>query len=105
MAEVPPETEVRPELLLARDRIQAALSRAVIVVQAHGECGSIVTARHAVRCRRLLYGVSWEGPPFSEGWEALRSMGARLLTGDSDLDSVCAEIDGDSPAALQERLV
>jgi len=105
MAEVPPETKVRKELLLARDRIQAALSRAVIVVQAHGECGSIVTARHAVRCRRVLYGVPWEEPPFSEGWEALRAMGARPLTGDSDLDSVCAEIDGDSPAPPQERLV
>ena len=105
MAEVPPETEVRRELLLARDRIQAALSRAVIVVQAHGECGSIVTARHAVRCRRLLYGVPWSEPPFSEGWETLRSMGARPLTGESDLDSVSAEIDGDSPVAPQERLV
>ncbi len=105
MAEVPPEAEVRRGLLLARDRIQAALSRAVIVVQAHGECGSIVTARHAVRCRRLLYGVPWEEPPFSKGWEALRSMGARPLTADSDLDSMCAEIDGDPPGEPQERLV
>ena len=105
MAEVPPETEVRRELLLARDRIQAALSRAVIVVQAHGECGSMVTARHAVRCRRLLYGVPWSEPPFSEGWETLRSMGARPLTGEFDLDSVCAEIDGDSPGPPQERLL
>jgi len=105
MAEVPPETEVGRALLLARDRIQAGLARAVIVVQAHGECGSIVTARHAVRCGRALYGVPWSEPPFSEGWEKLRSMGARPLARDSDVESVSAEIDGDPPARPQERLL
>ncbi|MFB3880385.1 MAG: DNA-processing protein DprA [Armatimonadota bacterium] len=93
ISEVPPDTEVAAKYLLMRDRIQAALSRAVIVVQAHGECGSIVTARHAVRCGRLLYGVPWETPPFSEGWRTLRSLGARPITAETDLDEVARETD------------
>lgn len=92
VAEVPPEREVSRGLLLARDRIQAALSRAVIVVQAHRVCGSIVTASHAVACGRLLYGVPWAQPPFSEGWEKLGKMGARPLEPGADLDLVAQEI-------------
>jgi len=105
LAEVPPETKVEAALLLMRDRIQAALTRAVIVVQAHGECGSVVTARHAVRCRRLLYGVPWETPPFSEGWATLRSLGARPLTSDTDLDEVAREIDAHDAKPRQRPLL
>jgi DNA processing protein len=104
-AEVPPDAEVETKLLLMRDRIQAALARAVIVVQAHGECGSIVTARHAVRCDRLLYGVPWEEPPFSEGWGTLRSLGARSLTLQSDLDAVAREVDAHDPRPQQPSLL
>lgn len=93
MAEVAPDTQVERRLLLARDRIQAALSRAVIVVQAHRECGSIVTAQQTVRCGRLLYGVPWSSPPFSEGWARLREMGARELSAEADFDAVAAELD------------
>jgi len=93
MAEVPPDTQVERRLLLARDRIQAALSRAVIVVQAHRECGSIVTAQQALRCGRLLYAVPWPSPPFSEGWARLREMGASELSAEADFDAVAAELD------------
>jgi DNA processing protein len=105
VAEVPPDAEVETKLLLMRDRIQAALSRAVIVVQAHGECGSIVTARHAVRCDRLLYGVPWDEPPFSEGWRTLRSLGARPITSDSDLEVVAREIDAHEAKPKQRPLL
>ena len=102
MAEVPPETRVDRRLLLARDRIQAALSQAVIVVQGHRECGSMVTARHAVQCGRSLFGVEWEGPPFSEGWERLREMGARAVG--RDMDALVAEIERGMPGPAQGRL-
>ncbi len=105
LAEVPPEAEVSRAELLARDRIQAGLSRAVVVVQAHAECGSIVTARHAIRCRRLLYGVPWADPPFSEGWDKLRSMGARPTAEVSGIEALCKKIDGDPPKASQESLL
>lgn len=105
VAEVPPDTEVQRPLLLARDRIQAALSVAVVVVQAHAECGSIVTARHALRCRRLLYAVPWSDSPFREGWDTLRSMGAREVTADTDLDSLCGEMEQALSDPPQRRLV
>ena len=105
MAEAPPETRVNRRLLLARNRLQAALSRAVIVVQAHAECGSMVTARHAVQCRRTLFGVPWSEPPFSAGWERLREMGARAIKADADLDGVAEEIDRASGDPAQRPLV
>ena len=105
LAEVPPETEVDTGLLLARDRLQAAMSRAVIVVQAYAECGSIVTAQHALRCGRPLYAVPWSKPPFSEGWERLRAMGARPLDDATDYDALAAEIEAAGSAPPQSRLL
>lgn len=105
LAEVPPETEVDTGLLLARDRLQAALSRAVIVVQAYAECGSIVTAQHALRCGRPLYAVPWSKPPFSEGWERLRAMGARPIDVATDYNVLAAEIEAAGNAPPQSRLL
>jgi DNA processing protein len=104
MAEVPPDAEVNRRFLLARDRIQAALSRAVIVVQAHRECGSIVTARHAVTCGRVLLGVPWTHGPFAEGWERLRKMGALPITADSDFDEISDRILTAMPVQMQAPL-
>jgi len=104
IAEVPPEAAVNRRFLLARDRIQAALSRAVVVVQAHRECGSIVTARHAVACRRLLFAVPWAEGPLAEGWVNLRAMGAQPITVDSDLDGIARRILTFQPPRPQEPL-
>ncbi len=104
VSEVPPETEVDRRLLLARDRLQAALSWAVIVVQAHAECGSIVTARHARRCRRPLYAVPWETPRFHAGWRKLRGLGARPLEPNANLDELAAEIRAHPPRSEQGLL-
>ncbi len=105
LSEVPPNTEVDRRLLLARDRIQAGLSRAVVVIQALRECGSIVAAQHAVHCRRLLLGVPWSKPPFSAGWERLQELGARPITADSDLDALTAEIDAWQPEPEQGQML
>lgn len=104
LAEVPPPTEVAVPLLLARDRIQAALSRAVIVVQSHAACGSIVTATHAVRLGRLLYGVPWTEGPFADGWRKLESMGARPIPAGANLDAIGEEIDAHTPRLRQPPL-
>ena len=103
-AEVPPDREVDRRLLLARDRLQAALSRAVIVIQAHAECGSIVTARHAAGLGRLLFAVPWEEPPFSLGWRRLEALGAKPIGPEHDLDAVAREIDAPPAASRQEPL-
>ena len=104
MAEVPPDAEVERGLLLARDRIQAALSRAVIVVQAHRECGSVVTARCAVRCRRLLFAVPWQEGAFAEGWNRLRKMGARAAEPGFDIDDLAAHIEAEAGGPWQPTL-
>jgi DNA processing protein len=103
LSEVPPETRVDRRLLLARDRIQAGLSRAVIVVQAHRECGSMVTARHAVQCGRSLFAVPWDDRPFSEGWERLREMGARAVG--RDVDALAEQIERGAAGPTQGKLV
>jgi DNA processing protein len=102
--EIPPDREVERRFLLARDRIQAALSRAVIVAQAHRECGSMVTARHAVRCRRLLYAVPWTEEPFAEGWQRLQRLGARPVMRGTDLEALVAEIDATPRPSPQQSL-
>ncbi len=105
VAEAPPETRVNRRLLLARNRLQAALSRAVIVVQAHAECGSMVTARHAVQCGRILFGVPWSEPPFSAGWERLREMGAQPIGQDGDLEALVEEMEGGARESEQRSLM
>jgi len=105
LSELPPDTEVDRRFLLARDRIQAALSRAVIVVQAHAECGSIVTARHARRGGRLLLAVPWDGSPFREGWQKLRSMGAEPVGPEADMDELARRIDAAPEGTPQQALV
>lgn len=105
MSEVLPDTPVQRRLLLARNRIQAALSRAVIVVQAHRECGSLVTARQAEQCCRPLYAVPWPEHPFSEGWGSLQRLGARALQQAFDFDRLAAEIDAAPLTSPQRRLL
>ncbi len=105
LSEVPPDTEVDRRLLLARDRIQAGLSRAVIVVRAHRECGSIVTAQHAVQCGRLLFGVPATQAPFAAGWQRLQELGAHPITPESDLDALAKVIDAWEPPQDQRPLL
>ena len=104
LAEVAPHATVNRRCLLARDRVQAALARAVVVVQAHAECGSIVTARHARACGRLLLGVPWCEPPFSHGWQRLRQLGARPIEPEADLDDLAELIEAYRPRARQHVL-
>jgi DNA processing protein len=87
-------SELRPDApplgrnLMARDRIIGALGRAVIVVEAGEESGSLDTARRARRLRRLILAC-----PGSPGTDALLQAGAEPL------DPVTADLD-----ALAERL-
>lgn len=88
ISEQRPEAPPRGAHLMARDRIIAALSRAVIVVEAGEKSGSLDTARRAQRLGRLVLAC-----PGSPGTDALIQAGAELLDPQS-LD----------PGALAERL-
>ena len=59
-SELMPNARPSAANLMARDRIVTGLSRAVIVVQASENGGSMDTARRAQKQRRLCLAVEWE---------------------------------------------
>lgn len=94
LSECHPNTPPRGQLLMARDRIIAGLSRAVIVVEAGAKSGSLDTAARAQRQGRLVFAV-----PGSPGTEALLAGGAeRLDARRGDWDALVRRI-GAAPAA------
>lgn len=68
---MPPDKQA----LIIRNRIMAALSRAVVVVEASSTSGALTTARHARQLGRAVWAC-----PGSPGTMALLQAGARLLT-------------------------
>ena len=74
ISEVHPDTRVSPQVLMARNRIVGGLSRAVIVIEASGQGGSLPTAQRARRNGRLLFAV-----PGSPGADRLLAQGAEPL--------------------------
>jgi len=97
LAEVPPWASVSRGALLARDRIQAGLSQATVVVQAHESCGSIVAAKHSLACGRAVFAVPWECEPFAAGWERLRRMGAKRVNSAAELLRAFARLEPEPP--------
>jgi len=71
LSECFPNVPPRGSTLMARDRIISGLSRAVIVVGAREESGSVDTANKALRQGRLVLAV-----PGSPGTDALLAQGA-----------------------------
>jgi len=79
VAEVGPDAAVTRQQLLARDRLQAAMSAVVVVVQCLSQCGSLVTAGHARAYGRGLVGFWWPDEPNAAGGRRLSRMGATML--------------------------
>jgi DNA processing protein len=86
LAEVPPGTAAGRETLLARNRIQAGLAKAVIVAQCRRRGGSYTTARRALATGRPVFVVTWEEPEFAEGVERLAELGAHKVGADEGVD-------------------
>jgi len=86
VSEYPPGTPAEPFRFPARNRIIAALSRAVVVVEGARGSGSLITAEHALDLGREVFAVP--GPVFSElaaaPLELIRD-GATLIRGPDDL--------------------
>jgi DNA processing protein len=77
LSELHPNTPIRGSQLMARDRTISGLSRAVVVVEARLESGSLDTARRAQGQGRPLFAI-----PGSPGCDALLQAGAHLLVPD-----------------------
>ncbi len=88
LSEVHPDTRVSPQVLMARNRIVGGLSRAVIVIEASGQGGSLPTAQRARRNGRLIFAV-----PGSPGADQLLAQGAEPLHPQAvDLDAFADRI-------------
>jgi DNA processing protein len=79
LSELEPNAGVCGQFLMMRDRLIAALSQAIIVIEAQDPSGSLDTARHALRLKRRVWAV-----PGSPGTEKLIAGGAERL----ELDTV-----------------
>jgi DNA processing protein len=88
LSEWMPNAPPRGLQLMARDRLISGLSRAVIVVEASHNSGSLDTAERARKQGRLVYAV-----PGSEGTEGLLKGGAARLDEEGmDLDALAEAI-------------
>lgn len=69
-----------------RNRLLAALGRAVVLVECRLRSGALVTCRHAIEHGRELYVVpGWPTSPLASGPLRLLRDGARLIRGGDDL--------------------
>jgi DNA processing protein len=86
LSEYPPGTPAEPFRFPARNRIVAALSRAVVIVEGALGSGSMITARHALEVGREVFAVpgavtsALSGVPLK-----LMREGARMIRGAADV--------------------
>lgn len=86
VSEAEPGAEPRKGSFPRRNRILAALSRAVVVVQAGIRSGAMITVRHALDLGREVLAVPGPvGPAASEGVHQLLREGAALAEGPEDV--------------------
>ena len=98
ISEMPIGWQPRAKDFPRRNRIIAALSKAVLVVEAARRSGSLITARLANEAGRLVLAVP--GSPFdprSEGTNRLIQQGASLVTSAEDVLEQIAPLDRDAP--------
>lgn len=89
VSEFAPETPPEPAFFPRRNRILAALSRGVVVVQAGRRSGALITADLALDLGREVFGVPGPvGPPGSVGVHRLLRQGAAVATCGADVRDV-----------------
>lgn len=93
ISEQPPDAAPTVGRLMARNRLQAALARAVLVVEARQQGGALETARMGHEQGRPIWAVKWPQPhEESQGNERLLGEGARAVTGPEDVPALCHEL-------------
>ncbi len=87
LSEAPCGVAIRPERFLARNRLIAALSHAVVVVEAAYRSGAINTAHHAATLGREMGVVPgrWDDAATRGCFRIARDLGAMVLTEAADV--------------------
>lgn len=99
VSECPPDQEWSAMAAVARDRIIAALSRAVFVVETRPRGGTMHTVAAAEQLSRPLFALQYADPPESaRGNSLLIARGATPLQRFGDLPALIDCIDGKPPA-------
>ena len=110
LSEFAPETRPAPGLFPRRNRIIAALARAVVVVQAPGRSGALITADHALDLGREVLAVPGPvGLEASIGVHRLLRSGAGVATCAADVLEALGEplppasVSADGPSEAERR--
>ncbi|MBM3474880.1 MAG: DNA-protecting protein DprA [Armatimonadetes bacterium] len=95
ISELSPKARPSVRSLMARNRLQSALSKAVIVVESGEQGGSLQTAEDAKRQGRLLYAVDWASDrPEAEGTRQLLAQGALPLRAAEEAPAIVERVRG-----------
>lgn len=87
VTEYPPGTPAQPFRFPDRNRLVAALSRGVLVVEAAAQSGSLLTARLALEYGREVFAIPGSiHAPLSRGCHALIRQGAKLVEQGLDIE-------------------
>ena len=98
LSERPPWFPPTRQALLARNRLQAGLAKALLVVQAREQGGSYVAARRTLKLGRPLFALSWRDPEFAAGADRLAGMGAVVGKAEDLLAELVAAAYAPAPA-------
>lgn len=115
VTEYPPGTPAQPFRFPDRNRLVAALSRGVLVVEAAAQSGSLLTAKLALECGREVFAIPGSiHAPLARGCHALIRQGAKLVEQGRDIEEellrtgpvpagVAASVPGAPPAPRDGR--
>jgi DNA processing protein len=104
VSELSPNSRPSVRTLMARNRLQSALSKAVIVVESGEQGGSLQTAASARRQGRLLFAVDWPTPTLTAaGTRQLLASGALPVKGVDDAPTLAERIRAHRPVPPRSR--
>jgi len=100
VSEVPPDASWSPQAAVARNRLIAALSAVVVLVESRSHGGALHTVRAAEVLERPVFAVQYaEPPPCASGNNVAIARGATPLTCLADLRTVLDALPAAAPGA------